>query len=81
MFQPEGYRTMYTTIDYDDTYEAPHHQGYDSFSSSTWASEMTQLGGAAFAVLDQAEVVNINDNGTKLFDLVRLSDELRCRNK
>lgn len=74
VFQPAGYRTMYTTIDYDDSYEAPYHHGYSELSSSTTYESSRQVGGVRFGLLEQAEVVSINDNNRSLFDLARLSD-------
>ena len=65
---------MYSTVDYDDTYEAPYHKGYSELSASTEATDATHLDGVSFELLEQAEVVNINDNNSKLFNLVRLND-------
>lgn len=74
VFQPEGYRTMYTTIDYDDSYDAPNHRGYSELAASTTPDNPSVVGGLTFSVLEQAEVLNVNDNDRDLFDLVRLSD-------
>jgi DEAD/DEAH box helicase domain-containing protein len=74
VFQPAGYRTMYSTIDYDDAYEAPYHHGYSELSSSTTFDGGASAAALTFGLLEQAEVVNINDNNHQLFDLARLSD-------
>jgi DEAD/DEAH box helicase domain-containing protein len=74
VYQPEGYRTIYSQPDYDDAHETPNHRGYVELSASTQANDETQLGGITYTVLDQAEVVEVNDNHRRLFEMSRLSD-------
>jgi DEAD/DEAH box helicase domain-containing protein len=74
LYQPEGYRTIYSAPDYDDTHETPNHRGYVELSTSTETQEESEVGGLTYTVLDQAEVVEVNDNHRKLFQMTRLAD-------
>jgi DEAD/DEAH box helicase domain-containing protein len=74
VFQPEGFRTMYSTVDYDDSYDAPYHRGYSELSASIAPTAPSVTGGLSYSLLEQAEVVTVNDNGRALFDMRRLSD-------
>ena len=74
VFQPEGFRTMYSTVDYDDSYEAPYHRGYSELSASIAPVAPSKVGGVVYSLLEQAEVVTVNDNNRSLFGMNRLSD-------
>lgn len=74
LYQPEGYRTIYSAPDYDDSHETPNHRGYVELSTSTEAHDQTEVGGLTCTVLDQAEVVEVNDNHRRLFQMTRLTD-------
>jgi DEAD/DEAH box helicase domain-containing protein len=74
LFQPEGYRTIYSQPDYDDTHITPMYAGYSELSTNTELGQETRLRGASLRLLEQAEVVAVNDNNRKLFDLSRQSD-------
>ncbi len=74
LYQPEGYRTIYSQPDYDDTHITPMYAGYSELSTNTELGQETRLRGASLRLLEQAEVVAVNDNNRKLFDLNRQSD-------
>lgn len=74
LYQPEGYRTNYSQLDYDDSYITPMYAGYSELSMNTELGQATRLHGISLQLLDQAEVVSVNDNNRKLFDLSRQSD-------
>ena len=74
LYQPEGYRTIYSQPDYDDTHITPMYAGYSELSTNTELGEEVRLHGVSLRLLEQAEVVAVNDNNRKLFDLTRQSD-------
>jgi DEAD/DEAH box helicase domain-containing protein len=74
LFQPEGYRTIYSQPDYDDNHIAPMYAGYSELSTNVDLGRETRLDGVSLRLLEQAEVVAVNDNNRKLFSLSRLSD-------
>lgn len=74
LYQPEGYRTIYSQPDYDDSHITPMYAGYSELSTNTELGQETRLYGASLRLLEQAEVVAVNDNNRKLFDLSRQSD-------
>ena len=75
VYQPEGYRTIYTNPDYDDSHITPMYAGYSELSANTELGVEQRINGAAVRLLEQAEVVSVNDNNRKLFTLSRLSDQ------
>jgi DEAD/DEAH box helicase domain-containing protein len=74
LYQPEGYRTIYSQPDYDDSHITPMYAGYSELSTNTELGEEVRLHGVSLQLLEQAEVVAVNDNNRKLFDLSRQSD-------
>lgn len=74
LYQPEGYRTIYSQPDYDDSHIAPMYAGYSELSTNTELGQEARLHGVSLRLLEQAEVVAVNDNNRKLFDLSRQSD-------
>ncbi|WP_172836130.1 DEAD/DEAH box helicase [Microlunatus soli] len=74
LYQPEGYRTIYSQPDYDDSHITPMYAGYSELSANTELGQETRLHGISLRLLEQAEVVAVNDNNRKLFDLSRQSD-------
>lgn len=75
LYQPEGYRTLYDSPrDYDDTHITPMYAGYSELSTNTELGQDAKLHAISLQVLEQAEVVAVNDNNRKLFDLTRQSD-------
>ncbi len=74
LYQPEGYRTIYSQPDYDDTHITPMYAGYSELSTNTELGHETRLHAVSLRLLEQAEVVAVNDNNRKLFDLSRQSD-------
>jgi len=72
--QPEGYRTIYSTVDYDDSYDAPQHHGYSELAASTTPESPISIGGVTLSLIEQAEVLTVNDNDRALFDMRRLPD-------
>lgn len=74
LYQPEGYRTIYSQPDYDDSHITPMYAGYSELSTNTELGKEVRLDGLSLRLLEQAEVVAVNDNNRKLFDLNRLTD-------
>lgn len=74
LYQPEGYRTIYSQPDYDDSHITPMYAGYSELSTNTELGQETRLHGVSLRLLEQSEVVAVNDNNRKLFDLSRQSD-------
>lgn len=74
LYQPEGYRTIYSQPDYDDSHVTPMYAGYSELSTNTEFGQEVRLHGVSIQLLEQAEVVAVNDNNRKLFDLNRLPD-------
>jgi DEAD/DEAH box helicase domain-containing protein len=74
VYQPEGYRTIYSSPDYDDAHIAPMYSGYTELSANTDLGVEQRLFGTSVRLLEQAEVVAINDNNRKLFALSKQSD-------
>jgi DEAD/DEAH box helicase domain-containing protein len=76
LHQPLGFRTDYRRTDFDDLNESPTSAGGVQLATEPETSEHAiRVGGLSAQVLDQAEVVQINDNRGRLFDLVRLPDQ------
>lgn len=74
LYQPEGYRTIYSQPDYDDNHISPMYAGYSELSANVDLAHETRRQGVSLRLLEQAEVVAVNDNNRKLFNLSRLSD-------
>lgn len=74
VYQPEGYRTIYSEPDYDDSHITPTYSGYSELSANTELGQESRIRGVSLRLLEQAEVVSVNDNNRKLFDLSRQSD-------
>lgn len=74
VYQPEGYRTIYSNPDFDDTHITPMYAGYSELSTNTKLGAEQRLHGTSVQLLEQAEVVSVNDNNRKLFRLSRQSD-------
>ncbi|MEX5256928.1 DEAD/DEAH box helicase [Kocuria arenosa] len=74
VYQPEGYRTIYSNPDYDDTHITPMYAGYSELSANTELGAQQRLRGISVQLLEQAEVVSVNDNSRKLFRLSKQSD-------
>ncbi|MDR2565442.1 MAG: DEAD/DEAH box helicase [Bifidobacteriaceae bacterium] len=74
LYQPEGYRTIYSQPDYDDTHVTPMYAAYSELSTNAELGEEIRLHATSLRLLEQAEVVAVNDNNRKLFDLNRQSD-------
>ena len=74
LYQPDGYRTIYSQPDYDDSHITPMYAGYSELSMNTELGQETRLHGVSLRLLEQAEVVTVNDNNRKLFELSRQSD-------
>ena len=74
LYQPEGYRTIYSQPDYDDNHISPMYAGYSELSTNVGLGHEIRLRGVSLRLLEQAEVVAVNDNNRKLFNLSRLSD-------
>jgi DEAD/DEAH box helicase domain-containing protein len=74
MFQPAGYRTIYSNPDYDDSHITPTFAGYSELSANIDLGREQRLEGISARLLEQAEVVAVNDNNRKLFSLNKQSD-------
>lgn len=74
VFQPSGFRTVYSAPDFDDSHETPHYRSYIELSATENGANPTQAGAASYTLLEQAEVVQVNDNNRQLFNMMRISD-------
>jgi len=74
VFQPEGFRTVYSEPDFDDSHETPHYRSYVELSATEHGASPSQAGPVSFTLLEQAEVVQVNDNNRRLFNMVRIKD-------
>lgn len=74
LYQPEGYRTIYSQPDYDDSHVTPTYAGYSELSTNTELGQEERLEAISIRLLEQAEVVTVNDNNKKLFELSRMQD-------
>ncbi len=75
VYQPEGYRTIYSQPDYDDSHVTPMFRGYTELSASTGHAEITTVRAMSVSLLEQAEVVAVNDNNRNLFSMAKLDDD------
>lgn len=74
LYQPLGFRTNYSAVDFDDLNEPVSGAGSPQLAVNPEGQLPFLVGGMSMRVLDQAEVVSINDNRGNLFNLLRLSD-------
>lgn len=74
VFQPAGFRTVYSAPDFDDTHETPHYRSYIELSATELGANPRDAGALTFTLLEQAEVVHVNDNNRRLFNMVRIND-------
>ncbi len=75
LHQPLGFRTDYAPVDFDDMNEPVSSAGSPQLAVNPEGRTAPEVVGAiSVRVLDQAEVVKVNDNRGRLFDLVRLND-------
>lgn len=74
IYQPEGYRTIYSKPDYDDSHVTPMYAGYSELSTNTSLGQEHRVRGMSVQLLEQAEVVTVNDNNRQLFNLRQLAD-------
>lgn len=75
VYQPEGYRTIYSQPDYDDSHVTPTFRGYTELSATTGHSNSERVGAMEVSLLEQAEVVAVNDNNRHLFSMSKLDDQ------
>lgn len=74
--QPEGFRTDYKPEDYDDAGEQPFYSGAPQLAAhGDSAGPAVMLPGCSLTVLEQAVVVQVNDNLGMLYPMVRLPDQ------
>ncbi|MGI8521549.1 MAG: DUF1998 domain-containing protein [Actinomycetota bacterium] len=75
LHQPLGFRTDYRNLDFDDRNEPVSSAGAPQLAVNPEGLALPEVVGAmTVRVLDQAEVVQVNDNRGRLFSLLRLSD-------
>jgi DEAD/DEAH box helicase domain-containing protein len=74
VFQPAGFRTIYSAPDFDDTHDTPHYRSHIELSAAEHDVTPTRSGAVSQTLLEQAEVVSVNDNNRRLFNLLRLAD-------
>jgi DEAD/DEAH box helicase domain-containing protein len=75
LHQPLGFRTDYRPADFDDLNEPVSSAGGPQLAINPEGHGSAEVVGAmTVQVLDQAEVLEINDNRGRLFPLVRLTD-------
>lgn len=74
VFQPHGFRTVYSAPDFDDNHETPHYRSYIELSATEHGANAQRAGALSYTLLEQAEVVQVNDNNRRLFNMVRIND-------
>ncbi len=74
VFQPDGFRTVYSAPDFDDSHETPHYRSYVELSATEHGANPRPAGALSYTLLEQAEVVQVNDNNRRLFNMVRIND-------
>ena len=75
LVQPGGFRTDYRPTDYDDGGEQPFYGGGTQLAAHQEATNKpVVLEGCTLSVIEQAVVVQVNDNLGSLFPMVRLAD-------
>jgi DEAD/DEAH box helicase domain-containing protein len=75
LHQPLGFRTDYIPVDFDDMNEPLSGAGSPQLAVNPEGRVApVAIGAMSVRVLDQAEVVKVNDNRGRLFEIVRLSD-------
>lgn len=73
--QPEGFRTDYLPTDYDDVGEQPFYGGGTQLAAHQEPTTTPlPVGGCTLSVIEQAVVVQVNDNLGALYPMVRLAD-------
>lgn len=75
VYQPEGYRTIYSQPDFDDSHVTPTYRGYTELSASIGHQGSEPRANVSVSLLEQAEVVAVNDNNRKLFTMSKLDDQ------
>lgn len=73
-YQPKGFRTAYRPRDYDDLAEGFGSVGFPQLAMKPGDGTGNRVGAMTVETLEQAPVVQINDNHGHLFSLVRMSD-------
>lgn len=74
VYQPAGFRTDYQPRDYDDAGEGVTTSGFPQLAVMREPETAYDTGGLHVEVHAQAEVVTLNDNGGRLFQLRREPD-------
>lgn len=74
LHQPLGFRTDYAPMDFDDMNEPMSGSGGPQLAVNPEGQIPIRIGGMSIRVLDQAEVVSVNDNRGRLFNLLRMAD-------
>jgi DEAD/DEAH box helicase domain-containing protein len=76
LYQPLGFRTDYRRPDFDDLNEPVSSAGLPQLAVDPEGKAIPEVvGSMTVRVLEQAEVVQVNDNRGRLFPLVRLPDQ------
>jgi DEAD/DEAH box helicase domain-containing protein len=75
LYQPLGFRTRYSSRDYDDTAEGMTSVGFPQLAMQPDADLASVVGAMKVVASDDpAEVIRINDNRGELFPLLRLKN-------
>ena len=74
LVQPAGFRTTYRSADFDDTEDISSSRAIGQLATDVPADKVVRVAAMSTAVLEQVEVLNVNDNGGKLYELIRQSD-------
>ena len=74
VYQPSGFRSDYQPRDYDDAGEGVTASGFPQLAVMRDPETAYETGGLRVEVHAQAEVVTLNDNGGRLFQLRREPD-------
>jgi len=74
LYQPRGFRTSYSSRDYDDATDTSSYAGIPTLSAVDATRGKAEIAAVTLQVYEQAQVLQINDNRGDLFPLRRVSD-------
>lgn len=74
VYEPLGFRTTYETRSYDDDVEAGTRVSLPQLALNAEAVARAETGGVTLSICNQAEVVQINDNRGRNFEVATMHD-------
>jgi DEAD/DEAH box helicase domain-containing protein len=69
VYQPAGFRTDYRPRDYDDIAETMASAGFPQLVATSQPLQTYSIGGMTVEIRSQAEVLTLNDNAGRLFEM------------